>query len=277
VDFIVLSYAAAGLALAMGFAWGLQRLTGSSGWIDAIWSAATGVAGVGVALGGQNTNTSGRAVLVAVLVGLWASRLALHISARTFRAGEDPRYAELARKWGRSFSLRLLIFVEIQALAALPLVASIRLAAANPAPFPRLVDLIAVAAMLISFAGEAIADAQLQRFRFAHRGERALCDSGLWSWSRHPNYFFEWLGWCGYPLLAIDFSGSNPDGWYALAAPVLMYVLLVHVSGIPPLERHLAATRGPAFVALKNSVSAFFPLPPKKQASIVHSPHKRLP
>jgi len=276
MDFIVLTYAAAGLALAMGFAWGLQRLTGSSGWIDAIWSAAIGVAGVGVALGGQNPSTNGRAVLVAVLVGLWASRLALHIGARTFRAAEDPRYAELARKWGRGFSLRLLIFVEVQAIAALVLVASIRFAAANPAPFPRPADVLAVAVMLIAFAGEAIADAQLQRFRFAHRDERALCDTGLWAWSRHPNYFFEWLGWCGYPLLALDFSGANPNGWYALAAPVLMYVLLVHVSGIPPLERHLAATRGPAFAALKARVSAFFPLPPKKQANRVHSIHRRL-
>ncbi len=164
------------------------------------------------------------------------------------------------RQWGDAGSRRLFWFLQAQAAAAFVLVASIRLAAVNPAPF-RAADALAVAIFVVALAGEALADQQLQRFRQAHRETRGLCQDGLWAWSRHPNYFFEWLGWLAYPLLAI--SGANPLGWLALAAPLLMYLLLVHVSGIPPLETHLALTRGQAFRDLQARVSAFFPLPPR--------------
>ena len=254
--------AAVALCLAMSLAWAVQRQTGRSGWIDTIWSASVGLVGVGVALSPvvRGAGVGGRGVLAAVFVALWAARLALHIGSRTWAAPEDPRYAELARRWGADFPRRLFWFLQAQAAAAFILVASVRLAAINPAPF-RAADALAVLVLLSALAGEALADRQLQSFRVAHRGRRALCEEGLWAWSRHPNYFFEWLGWFAYPLLAI--SAANPHGWLALAAPALMYALLVHVSGIPPLETQLAATRGPDFRDLQGRVSAFFPLPPR--------------
>ena len=79
--------------------------------------------------------------------------------------------------------------------------------------------------------------------------------------SRHPNYFFEWLGWLAYPLFAIDLSGGYPAGWFALAAPAFMYWLLVHVSGIPPLEQQMLRTRGDAYRAYQQRTRAFVPLP----------------
>jgi steroid 5-alpha reductase family enzyme len=155
-------------------------------------------------------------------------------------------------------------FLQSQAMAGFVLAVAVRLAAVNPAPFPRLADALAVAILLVAVGGEALADAQLQRFRRAHRGEKLICEDGLWGWSRHPNYFFEWLGWFAYPILAI--SGENPWGWLALGAPLLMYVLLVHVSGIPPLEAQMAASRGDAFRDLQRRVNAFFPSPPRPRA-----------
>jgi steroid 5-alpha reductase family enzyme len=86
-----------------------------------------------------------------------------------------------------------------------------------------------------------------------------VCDQGLWSWSRHPNYFFEWLQWVAYPLLAIELAGGYPWGWIALGGPVCMYWLLVYVSGIPPLEEHMVRRYGAAYRAYQGRTNAFFP------------------
>ncbi len=196
---------------------------------------------------------------------LWALRLGTHIALRTIGAGEDPRYAALARQWGEAFPRRLWLFLQIQALAALALVAAVRLAAANPAPFPQAADVMALIVALVAIVGEAISDAQLRRFRRARTDSRAICEQGFWRWSRHPNYFFEWLFWLAAPLMAVDFSGAYPRGWLALAAPAMMYWLLAHVSGVPPLEAHMLATRGEAFRALQCRVNAFFPGPRREQ------------
>jgi steroid 5-alpha reductase family enzyme len=250
-------FALIALALALAAAWGVQRATGSSGWVDTIWTAATGIVGIAVAL--APGADPGRGRLVAALIALWAARLAFHIASRTHGAPDDPRYAEMARQWGEEAPRRMFVFLQQQAIAAFVLVAAVRLAAANPAPYPRLTDVLGALILFIAIGGEALADAQLARFRREHRGE--LCEEGLWAWSRHPNYFFEWLGWLAYPLIAI--SSANPWGWLALAAPALMYWLLVHVSGIPPLEAHMAASRGQAFADLQARVSPFFPRPPR--------------
>jgi steroid 5-alpha reductase family enzyme len=98
----------------------------------------------------------------------------------------------------------------------------------------------------------------------ANRGK--IMNRGLWAWSRHPNYFFQTLGWLAYPVIALVPPGSSWLGLIALSGPVLMYWLLVHVSGIPPLEREMLASRGDAFRAYQASTSAFFPLPPRRQS-----------
>jgi len=92
----------------------------------------------------------------------------------------------------------------------------------------------------------------LQRFR------GRVCDVGFWRYSRHPNYFFEWLGWLAYPLLAIDATRLD-WAWLSLSGPAFMYWLLVHVSGIPFLEKHMVRSRGDAYRAYQQRVSAFFP------------------
>ena len=162
-----------------------------------------------------------------------------HISVRTRGAGDDPRYAELAREWGADFPRRLFVFLQIQAAAALPLVAAVALAARAPRPFPDLFDLAAIVVAAAALAGEAMADAQLAKFR-REGPSGGLCEIGLWRFSRHPNYFFEFLFWCAWPLLAFDLSGDYPQGLLALAAPAFIYWLLAHVSGVPLLEKQCA-------------------------------------
>ncbi len=246
---------AAGLALAMSLAWLVQRITGNSGWIDAIWSFATAAAGVTLALaqGGP------RALLAAGLVALWGLRLGIHIARRSAGAHDDPRYAALRQQWGSTFHARLFFFLMIQAVCALVLALCVLAGARQPAPFPAPADFAAVLVIAIGIAGEALADAQLRQFRAVPANRGKVCDRGLWAWSRHPNYFFEWLVWLAWPVMAF---GSL---WMILAllGPLQMYWLLVYASGIPPLEATMLQSRGDAYRAYQARVSPFFPLPPK--------------
>jgi steroid 5-alpha reductase family enzyme len=250
---------AAGLSLAMMLAWVIQRATGASGWIDMIWSFAVGVGGVAVAIFADGD--AGRRATVFILVAIWSARLGGHIGARTKSGGEDPRYAKFIAEWGASAAWKLFVFLQVQALAALVLVLAIGVAAANPAPFPHLLDMIGIVIAVVGIGGETLADAELARFRRSPEAKTGVCETGFWRYSRHPNYFFEWLGWCAWLFFAIDPSGAFPWGWLALIAPVLMYWLLAHVSGIPPLEEHMLRSRGEKFRALQRRVNAFFPGP----------------
>jgi steroid 5-alpha reductase family enzyme len=206
-----------------------------------------------------------RQIIVAGLVAAWSLRLGLHIAERSARGPEDARYTALRRDWAARFQTRMFLFLQIQAAAAAVLAASMMLAAHNPAPFGRPLDLVAIAVLAVSIAGEGLADLQMRRFRINPANKGQVCDTGLWAWSRHPNYFFEWLGWVAYPLLAIDLHGSA-WGWLALSGPAFMYWLLVYVSGIPLLEQQMLQSRGERFRAYQARVSAFFPLPPKGQS-----------
>jgi steroid 5-alpha reductase family enzyme len=255
------------LSLVMSFAWALQRMTGNSGWVDAVWSFGLGVAGLVAALLPLDGPVSTRQMIVGGLIGLWSVRLGLHIAARSRSGPEDARYAALRVEWGANFQARLFWFLQIQAAAAFVLAVSVLLAARNPAPGFRLLDALGVLILVISVVGEGIADEQLRRFKANTANRGRICDVGLWGWSRHPNYFFEWLGWIAYPLFAIDFAGGWYWGWIAVSGPVFMYLLLVYASGIPPLEAHMLRSRGAAFRAYQARTNAFFPAPPKDESN----------
>jgi steroid 5-alpha reductase family enzyme len=202
---------------------------------------------------------------VAAAAGLWSCRLGLHIVLRTISGGEDPRYARLREEWGSNWRSRLLLFFQIQAAAALLLAGTIFLAARNPQAGLQWSDLAGLALLLAAVFGEGTADAQLARFRSHVENKGKVCDVGLWSLSRHPNYFFQWLGWAGYAVMAIGPAGAWIWGWAALAGPVFMYWLLVHVSGIPPLEAHMLRSRGGAFASYIDRVNAFWPGPQTRE------------
>ena len=246
----------AGVSLAMMLAWAVQRRTGNAGWVDVIWTFALGGAGVAYALAGGMGGT--RAWLAAALVAAWALRLGGYILRRTRHGAEDVRYASLRAEWGDGFQRRMFGFLQLQAAVAAVLALAVLLAARNPAPLG-LGDAAGVAVFLIAILGGNAADEQLLRFRRAAANRGQVCAVGLWRLSRHPNYFFEVLGWCAWPLLAI--SAAYPPGWLTLAAPALMYWLLVHVSGIPPLEAAMLRSRGDAYRAYQARTRSFLPLP----------------
>ncbi len=264
-EMIPLVFAAIALVVIMTGAFYAQRATGRSGWVDTIWSFAVG--GVGGALAlipiPPASTPNGRQIMMAALAIAWGLRLGGHIMARTLKGGEDPRYQALKDQWGADFSRRLFWFLQIQAAAAFLLVLSIAVAARNPAPFPGLGDGIGGIVLIVAIIGEGIADAQLTRFRADPANRGGLCEIGLWRLSRHPNYFFEWLGWCAYPFIAIGVPPTNLHGTLALIGPLFIYWLLVYVSGVPPLEAHMARSRGAAFNSYRRRVNTFFPGPPR--------------
>ncbi len=196
------------------------------------------------------------------MVAIWSLRLGLHLARRTLKKGVDPRYQGLKQEWGERASLRMFGFLQSQAAAGFVLVLAVYVAArtsgaGNPAAGHSLRSFC----LSQRVAGEALADRQMRQFRDDPANEGKIMDRGLWSLSRHPNYFFEWLGWVAYPLVAIDLAGGYPQGWLALLAPALMYYLLVKVSGIPPLEKHMLESRGQAFRDYQRRVRAFWPVP----------------
>lgn len=257
--------AALGLALTMALAWLVAVRSGMSGCVDAIWSFAVGMLGALVALiPGVEGDNQLRQWMVALLAVAWSLRLGLHILIRTVGDGrDDPRYSQLKQDWGSDFPRRLFWFLQIQAAAAFLLVLSIMAAAHNPAPAFGAGDWAGVALMLVAVGGESHADRQLKAFRADPGNKGKVCEVGLWGLSRHPNYFFEWLGWVAYTVIAISSPATYPWGFAAFAGPVLMYWLLVHVSGIPPLEAHMLRSRGDQFRRYQASVNAFWPGAPK--------------
>jgi steroid 5-alpha reductase family enzyme len=268
---VVLLAAALALAFLMAAAWFAQRRTGRSGWVDTIWSFSVGLVGVGLALAPivQGADwPAPRQILVAAFALAWSLRLGLHIMGRTLKGSEDPRYQALAGEWGEDFPRRLFWFLQIQAASAFLLTLSIFMAGQNPSPFPNPGDFIGAAILIVAIAGEAVADYQLKRFAANPDNRARVCETGLWSVSRHPNYFFEWLGWLAYPAIAIGLPPGNAIGLIALVGPVFMYWLLVYVSGVPPLEAHMARSRGADFDAYKRRVNSFFPGPRHKDAPI---------
>ena len=156
----------------------------------------------------------------------------------------------------------MFILLQNQALAAIRLALAIVLAAHEPRAVLRLQDLLGATILLVGIAGEALADSQIERFRDDPANKGQVCDRGLWAWSRHPNYFFEWLGWLAYPVIAIDPPGRSPG----LAS------LWRRSSCTGPALRHrraaagraMLASRGERFRAYQARTSVFFPLPPQE-------------
>ncbi len=253
------------LALVMLAGWARQRATRNAGIVDVLWAA--GLGGLALLYAALASGWLPRRVLVAVLVGAWSLRLTLHLAARVRREREDGRYAEMRARLGQRFDRTMLWFFQAQALLAVLLsLAFLVPCAANNTGFTAL-DVLAVVVWIVALVGESIADRQLRDWRADPSHAGRTCRAGLWRYSRHPNYFFEWLHWVAYAFLATGLS----YGWVVWLAPAAMLFLIVRVTGIPPTEAQAIRSRGDDYRAYQATTSAFFPAPPKVQS--VRSTH----
>ncbi len=251
-----------GMGLVMSAAWFFQRRIVNAGWVDVFWTFGTGGACVAAALWASADANLHRQLLVAALGASWALRLGLYVALRVAGGEEDARYARLRKDWGANFQSRMFALVIVQAPATALLTLSVFVAAHHSGALG-LRDGLGALVLVIAIAGEALADEQMRRFKKgAPKG--AVIDAGLWAWSRHPNYFFEWFGWLAYPM--IGFDPSSGLSYFAWLAPLLMFVILRFGTGVPALEATMLASRGDAFRRYQARVSPFFPLPPKRIA-----------
>ena len=250
-------------ALAMAGLWFLQRRTGNAGWVDVAWTFAIGIGGVAHAALGDGWLP--RRILVGTLIGLWSLRLGCHLWQRVASEAEDGRYANLREKLGSGSDRWFFVFFQAQGLLAVLLCLPIAVVAASQVPSFRIWDGLAVALFAISWVGEAIADRQLKAWKQNELNRGRTCRRGLWRYSRHPNYFFEWLHWLVYPVMAVGMAFAP---WLWLA-PLSMWILIRYVTGIPPTEEQSVRSRGEDYRQYQRTTNAFFPGPVRTQSRTV--------
>jgi steroid 5-alpha reductase family enzyme len=250
----------AAASLAMAAVWLVQRRTGNAGWVDVVWSFGLGASALVHAL--VLDGWLPRRLLVLGLVLATSLRLGTHLAKRVSSEHEDGRYAALRASLGERAQGFLLLFFLAQAvtLPVLSLAWLVPMRAAEPGW--RLLDLAGVLLWIAAWSGETIADRQLARWRADPANRGKTCREGLWAFSRHPNYFFQWLGWIGWAVLALGL----PGWWMAWIPPALLLFLLLRVTGIPPTERQALRSRGEDYRRYQRETNAFFPGPRRAAA-----------
>ncbi len=218
--------------------WVIQKRSGNAGIVDVAWGMGVGLAGAFFCVFSFQGNAT-RRWIVAILVLAWAIRLSWHVLQRLRRMPEDGRYSELKASWGDQANQKMIRFYQFQAFAAILFAIPMLIAARNPSGIG-ILDFAGIAIWVIAIGGEALADLQLDKFRHDSTNKGKVCQDGLWKFSRHPNYFFEWLHWWSYVLLAI----SGPWGWVTIFAPLSMLYFILNVTGIPPTEKQALKSRG---------------------------------
>jgi len=252
------AWIASGAAVVMLCLWGVQTRTRNATSVDAAWALCIGAAAVFAAI--TSSGDVWTRSLLAGLAAMWGVRLSMHILLRMrAHAGEDGRYAALRRKFEPREQPVFLFVYGVQGLLVVALTSPFVLGSRDVASGLGVLDIAGGSLWLTGWMIESVADWQLRLFKRDPASRGGVCDVGLWRYSRHPNFFGEWLMWCAYALIAT----ASPFGLLAWTAPLLMLVMILKVSGIPPTEAQSIRNRGEAYRAYQTRTSAFVPWPPR--------------
>lgn len=238
-----------------------QRRSGDATAVDAGWATSLALCAVLYAV--LAPGDLAHRVLIAAAGGLEYGRIAL-VVVRRLGGEEDSRYRELRRRWrerGRE-QKTFAIFYQAQGLLAATLSTPFLLAAFNEHRGLEPLEWAGAGLWLGAALLEATADRQLAAFKARPENTGKTIRSGLWRYSRHPNYFFQWLAWIAFALIAL----AAPWGWIALFAPALILYLILFVTGVPPSEERALASRGEDYRRYQRETSVFVPLPSRKGA-----------
>jgi len=246
-------------AAVMTALWAVQRRTGNATIVDIAWTGGVWWMALLATVYPWDQPSAVRFVVLAS-VTVWAARLLAHVIPRIRNEGEDPRYAELRHKWGDKAQLRLFLYVFQAQGLLVPLLGVPFLLAAHAPPATWWLPGTGALLFVVALLGESVADRQLAAFKADPANKGRVCKRGLWRWSRHPNYFFEFCVWLGWGLMA----AATPWGWLGFLAPGLILFFLLCVTGIPPAEAQALRSRGDAYRQYQRETSAFIPLPSRQ-------------
>ena len=198
-----------------------------------------------------------RRALIAAMVTLWSLRLAGHLYARisSLHPEEEGRYVQLRHQWAAHLHARFFLFFQAQGLLAGLLSLPFLIACIGRRPALGPFEIAGAALFVVALAGEAVADGQLAAFKADPGSRGRTCRAGLWRYSRHPNYFFEWMVWVAYFV----FAWPSPGGWATVYGPILMLFFLFRVTGIPMTEEQALRSRGDDYRDYQRTTSAFVP------------------
>jgi steroid 5-alpha reductase family enzyme len=227
--------------------------------VDVAWSAAfTPLVLLYATLAGGHAP---RRALIAAMVTLWSLRLAGYLGRRiaSLHPEEEGRYVQLRREWAARLHGRFFLFFLAQGALAALLSFPFLLACLHRRPALGGFEAAGAALLAVALAGETLADRQLAAFKADPGNRGRTCRAGLWRYSRHPNYFFEWLVWVAYAV----FAWPSPWGWTSVYAPLLMLIFLFRVTGIPMTEEQALRSRGDDYREYQRTTSVFFPWFPK--------------
>lgn len=243
---------------AMALMWLIQVRIRDASHVDVAWAVLIACCAIVYALLGEGD--IGHRVLAAVLASLWGFRLGGYLLFnRVLGKEEDGRYQELRRRWAPNVNRNFFVFFQAQALFVVFFSLPFAFIAQNGSNGLGVLEWAGIAVWAIGNAGTILSDSQLARWRKNPENKGKTARGGLWGWSRHPNYFFEWVTWCGIALVA----SATPWGWLAWAVPAGLLYLLFKVTGIPETEAQALRSRED-YAEYQRTTSVFVPLPPRR-------------
>jgi steroid 5-alpha reductase family enzyme len=239
--------------------WLVQLKTKNAGIVDPIWSLSFPVLATVYFLLSDRAQIK---LLFVAMIVIWGIRLGIHLLTRVLKEEhEDVRYAALRKEWGEKQNIFMLRFYYFQGILAGILSIPFALVISNPNLQLTVFEISGIIIWIIAVIGESTADAQLRSFKADRNNRGKVCDRGLWYYSRHPNYFFEWLIWISFFV----FSLGSPYGFVSIICPILMLYFLLKVTGIPYTEIQSVKFKGEPYTEYQRTTSAFVPLPKRNR------------
>ena len=259
----LLLYGQAGASVVMLIGWLIALSIRNTSYVDVLWAYGVGVLGLVYLYFIQDECHPARHALLLGLLGVWSARLGTHLLRRCWGKPEDARYAYLRDYLGKNANFGFFLFFQVQAFWIVLFASPFLILGRNSSDLAWF-DHLGMFIWILGFVGVSLADKQLRLFKNTPgRSRDEVCDSGLWKYSRHPNYFFEWILWLGYlPMGILSTNGA----WLCIVPPIL-YLFLTRITGIPFVEARKLEVSGDAYRSYVERTRSFFPWFPKSKNS----------
>lgn len=255
---ILIGYGWLTIIAIMFVAWLFHLRLDNASIVDVAW--AVGLMGAAVTQWLMTETRTSLHLVSLLLILLWGLRLSGHLfMTRVIPAFHDERYAQISAKWQHARAFKFLLHFQFQGLLQMLLTVGFVFIFLNHELSIHVAYGLGVILIFIGIVGESLADLQLLRFSRNPDNKGQVMNHGLWHYSRHPNYFFEWLVWLGLACMSL----AHPYGWLALFAPLVLLGIMLGITA-PLTERQSLKSRGEAYAQYQRQTSQFVPLPPKK-------------